>query len=300
MIHEIGPHGLDNAFRPLAAGQDDFAFFFRGGNCLLPAECGGGLVPRLKDYPPSAFVGAPFPEAEYLFSIRDGGGGGRESDRFFLLNPENPALLERALLGAGWKWFPPEVFRKHPARHLGFAGVTARHISAWRESAKFCGRCGARTVHSRTERAAVCPECSLVAYPSIMPAVIAAVYDGDSLLMAKSVRASYWRYVLIAGYVEIGETLEEAVRREVSEETGLKVKNIRYFGNQPWGFTCTQMVAFSAELDGSPEITLQESELREAAWIPREDIPLPPDFASIGGEMMRRFKERGAEGLLPR
>ena len=115
--------------------------------------------------------------------------------------------------------------------------------------------------------------------------------------MAKSARASYRHFALIAGYVEPGETLEECVRREVAEEVGLAIKNIRYIGNQPWGFSCTQMIAFAAELEGSADIALQTDELEAATWFARKDIPLPPDAASIGGQMIRRFKERGPEGL---
>ena len=298
MIHEIEPLKLDNAFCEITAGLNDHALFFRKGKCFLPHGFEAGLIPKVEDFPVGVFEEAGFPETEYLFSISGEIDGEQKLERFFLLLPKKPAKTEKALLDAGWEACLPEVFRKFPESYLGFAGITARHISVWRENSAFCGRCGAKTVRSNIERAAVCPECSLISYPSIMPAVITAVHDGERLLMAKSARGSYRHFALIAGYVETGETFEQAVRREVAEETGLKIKNIRYFGNQPWGFSCTQMIAFSAELDGSGEITLQAEELEVAAWFSREDIPLPPDTASIGGQMIRRFKELGAAGLM--
>ncbi len=300
MFHEIEPLKLDSAFRLISAEAEDFTLFFHEGSCLLPPGFEAGTITRLRDFPLSALEGETSLATEYLFSIdkeSEGKEGGKGEKRFFLLLPENAAKAKKALLAAGWKAHPPGVFRKFPDSCLGFACVTARHISVWRENTKFCGRCGARTAHSSIERAAVCPACAFVAYPSIMPAVIVAVHDGERLLMVKPVRASYWLFTLIAGYTEIGETLEQTARREVAEETGLKIKNIRYFGNQPWGFSCTHMVAFSAELDGSPEFTLQKDEIKEALWVHRKDIPLPPDFASLGGEMIRRFKEGGAAGL---
>lgn len=293
MIHEIGPRKLDGTFYQTRALLSDYVFFFYDDKCLLPQGREAPLVPSLEDFPIGVFEDTGFPETEYLFAIE--GEGKRE--RFFLLLPKDPAAAKDALLAAGWKAEPLKAFRSFPEGYLAFAAVTARHIFVWRENTRFCGRCGARMERSEVERAAVCPSCSLTVYPSIAPAVIVAVHDGERLLMAKNARASYRHYVLIAGYVETGETLEECVRREVAEETGLKIKNIRYFGNQPWGFSCTQMVAFAAELDGNDEIALRDGELEDAVWFSRADIPLPPDEASIGAQMIHRFKESGAAGL---
>ena len=206
-----------------------------------------------------------------------------------LENAERTA--EKLKAASGWREHPPAFFKTFEPGYLAFAGITARHISIWRENRIFCGRCGSENIPSETERAAVCPSCGLTVYPEIMPAVIVAVYDGDRLLMVRSEKASYKHFALVAGYTEIGETFEQTVRREVMEETGLRIKNIRYFGNQPWGFSNSQMVGFFAELDGSPEITLQESELTEARWFDRRDIPLPPYKTSIGNRMISLFRE---------
>lgn len=290
MIHEIGAHRLDNAFRNRQAERGDFAFCFdRDGACFFPPG-NGTFPPRMQDYPEQVFPDGGLPPAEYLFAI--------DGSAFFLLPEAKESGAEFFLQKAGWQKKPPSVFRTLQPGHMGFAGITAKHIALWRFRHRFCGRCGARTQPSKTERAEVCPACLLTVYPEIMPAVITAVTDGDRLLMARSKSGTYPHFALIAGFTEIGETLEQTVVREVREETGLRVKNIRYAGSQPWGFSGTQMTAFFAELDGSPEIRLQESELAEARWFARADIPLPPDEASIGGMMIRLFKEQGKPDFL--
>ena len=297
MIHEIFPRRLDGAFRDIGAAPTDYALFFSGGRLLHPAGRDLADLTRLADFPPWLLEREGGAALEYLFSIYNEESRAEEAERFFLFLPEGRERAKAALLAAGWEEYPPEAYKKLSESHLAFAAITARHFAVWREGARYCGRCGAKMERSSAERAAVCPECSLTVYPSIAPAVIVAVHDGERLLMAKSARASYRHFALIAGYVEPGETLEECVRREVAEETGLAIRNIRYVGSQPWGFSCTQMIAFAAELDGGDKIALDADELEAAAWFARGDIPLPPDAASIGGQMIRRFKELGPAGL---
>jgi NAD+ diphosphatase len=143
---------------------------------------------------------------------------------------------------------------------------------------------------SRKERAMVCPSCGQTEYPKISPAIIVAIKNKDKLLMSRYARGAYRRYALIAGFVEIGETFEDCVRREVMEEVGLKVKNIRYYRSQPWAFSDTEMIGFTADLDGDDTIRLEEDELAEAGWFTREEIPDYSPYISVGHAMMRAFK----------
>ena len=140
-----------------------------------------------------------------------------------------------------------------------------------------------------------CPSCGLMEYPKICPAAIIAVIHGNRLLLSKYAGRSYTRYALLAGFTEIGETIEETVKREVMEEVGLRVKNLTYYKSQPWSFTDTMLFGFFCELDGDGEdVTLDTDELALAEWFEREDIPVKFEDCSLTNEMMLAFKERRA------
>lgn len=142
------------------------------------------------------------------------------------------------------------------------------------------------------ERMLKCEHCGQMEYPKIFPAVIVGVTDGNRLLMSKYAGREYKKYALIAGYAEIGETIEETVKREVMEEVGLKVKNIRFYKSQPWSFTDTLLLGFFADLDGEDKITLDKEELALAEWFEREDIPITERNISLTNEMILYFKEK--------
>lgn len=205
--------------------------------------------------------------------------------RIFIGQEEPPAELP-----LGWSVQPVRVFRLLTHTEDGFLLNAAYHLSVWYATHRYCGVCGGEMHPAPVERALTCSHCGFTLYPSIAPAVIVAITNGDRLLLALNANRTFPHYSLIAGYVEIGETAEQTVQREVMEEVGLKVKNIRYIANQPWGFSQTMMLAFQAELDGSPEITLQESELSEAAWFARSEIPINDSSASIAFDLMERFR----------
>jgi NAD+ diphosphatase len=136
-----------------------------------------------------------------------------------------------------------------------------------------------------------CPNCGNLIFPRISPAVIIGVTNGEKLLMSKYAGRAYTRYALIAGFTEIGETLEETVKREVMEEVGLHVKNIRYYKSQPWGRDGGVLMGFFCDLDGSDEIHLDEKELALAEWHERSALPAEDDGISLTREMMRVFEE---------
>ena len=132
--------------------------------------------------------------------------------------------------------------------------------------------------------------CDSVIYPRINPAVIVGVLKGDCLLITRY-RRGFAHNALIAGFTEIGETLEETVAREVMEETGVKVKNIRYYKSQPWGMAQDILVGYFCDADGDGTIRMDEDELKYAEWVKREDIVLQPTNLSLTNEMMNEVKE---------
>jgi len=184
-----------------------------------------------------------------------------------------------------------QVFREFSPQYQAFATISASQVYRWMKSRKYCGYCGTLTEKSNTERALICPKCKNIEYPKISPAIIVAIRDGNRLLLTKNAKGTYKFYALVAGFVEVGESLEDAVRREVMEEVGLKVKNIQSYKSQPWSFSDSLMLAFIADLDGDDKITIQEEELSEARWFEREDVPVLPYHISVGHELIQKFRD---------
>lgn len=144
---------------------------------------------------------------------------------------------------------------------------------------------------STMERAVVCNACGQIEYPKISPCIVVAVTDGDRIVLTKYKNRALSNYALIAGFCEIGESLEDTVRREVMEEVGLKVKDIRYVSNQPWSFTDTLLVGFTAALDGDDTIVREEEELAEAVWKTRDEMPdYHENQISLTFTMMEMFR----------
>ena len=177
------------------------------------------------------------------------------------------------------------------SKDICFAAMTAWHLFTWYRDNRFCGRCSSYTIHDEKERMMRCPNCGNMIFPKIAPACIIAVTNGDKLLLSQYAGRNYKRYALIAGFIEIGETAEEAVAREVMEEVGLKVKNIRYYKSQPWGVVSDLLLGYYCDLDGEDTIHLDEDELSMAAWYPRSNIPAKDDGISLTREMCRIFEE---------
>lgn len=177
-----------------------------------------------------------------------------------------------------------------------FTIFTAKHLNDWYSSNIFCGKCGNKLIHKKDERALACPACKSVIYPRINPAVIAAVTNNDKLLLTKYSDRDLPYYALVAGFTEIGETLEQTVKREVMEETGLKVKNIRYYKSQPWAPADDILMGFFCDVDGSDEIHIDLNELKTGIWVRRENIIGQPDDYSLSNEMMKIYRD-GLEPL---
>ena len=134
-----------------------------------------------------------------------------------------------------------------------------------------------------------CPRCGNLVYPKIAPAVIVALTDGDRLLMTRYQGREYKGYALIAGFCEVGETAEDTVRREVREEVGLEVEEIRYYASQPWGTDSNLLLGYFARLKGDGTIHMDRQELSQAAWYRREEIPVKPEDFSLTNDMIQAF-----------
>jgi len=153
---------------------------------------------------------------------------------------------------------------------------------------QFCGRCGSPTKFKKDEYAKICPDCNLVRHPGVFPAIIVAVIKDRHILLARSQRFPKGRYSVLAGFVEPGETLEECVRREIREEVGVKVKNIHYFGSQPWPFPNSLMIGFTAEHAGG-EIVIDNNEILDANWFRPSALPDVPGKPTIARQLIDWF-----------
>ena len=277
MIHEIFPHKFNNEFKIRDPKPSDFLIRYNGAKVLLKKTCDGYAIPCVGElFELQNKTLADF-EGHYLFSIDD--------TAFFL---DDKATVETGA-PEGYEYMGSRTFRSmNPVERMG--GATAVHIAHWESLNKFCGRCGNITIRGEQERSIICPKCSNVVYPRISPVVIVAVRNGDKLLMAHNIDNPNPRLFLISGFVEIGESLEQAVHREVMEEAGLRVKNVRYFGSQPWPFSDSLIAGFTAELDGDDTIHMQKEELSEAMWVKREDIPEYETDVSISCCLIENFR----------
>jgi NAD+ diphosphatase len=181
----------------------------------------------------------------------------------------------------------------------GFFGVAARALEVleWDRTHRYCGTCGTATTLKDGERARECPACGHLSYPRISPAVIMAVVRDDRILLARAQRFPPGLYSVLAGFVEPGESLEGCVVREVREETGIEVKNLSYFGSQPWPFPHSLMIAFTAEYAGG-EIRIEESEIADAGWYAADALPVIPDPITVARRLIDWFTSAaGARGV---
>lgn len=162
-------------------------------------------------------------------------------------------------------------------------------ILQWAKNHRFCGRCGGRTDTKPNERAKICAQCGLTHYPRLSPAVIMRICKGQQILLSRSPHFKTGMYSIQAGFVEPGETLEDAVKREIFEETRLEIKNIRYFGSQSWPFPHSLMIGFTADY-WKGELTIHKPELEDARWFHRtEKLPHLPPRLSIARQMIEDF-----------
>lgn len=269
MIQDIAPKIFCNQYLSPAAGGQGYVVFTKGQQVLVRREDRDITLPRTEELAPGPL--------QYLFSI---------DDTPFYLAPPDPAAEP-----AGYRWETFGSMARFKPKWCYFACAVALHLGRWYDVNRFCGRCGGEFQRKTEERALYCPRCGNTVYPTISPAVIVGVTHGDKLLMTKYAdRQDRSRYALIAGFTEIGETVEETVHREVMEEVGVKVRNLRYYKSQPWPFSSSLLLGFFCDLDGEDHVTPDGVELDEAQWISRADMRIQDEDMSLTNEMMLYFQ----------
>lgn len=273
MIQDIS-NVYNNSYKPRNPQKDDYCMFVQKRSVLVAK---GNTQLRYLTY---GEIDQFFHEEDlrYLFTIDD--------RAFFLGNIEQ--LPEYFL--ETFEFANHNIFRTMKPKELAFAGVTSCQLANWYHDTRFCGACGKPLVHDSKERMMRCPSCGTMFFPKISPAVIVAVKNNGKLLMTKYAGRDYKKYALIAGFAEIGETIEETVQREVMEEVGIKVKNVRYYKSQPWSFSDTLLMGFICDVEGSDEITLDEEELAVGEWFSPDEIDMEFDDISLTNEMIIEFK----------
>lgn len=284
MLHDIAPAVFSNVFSMQTPKDTDLVFIFKQGKPLLYVQEGKKVIPTY------AHIKAHLPQvaqrAIHLCSVD-------EISAFLIIDSaeiEDTAhcLLEQLPL---FSLEHVNVFRTFTPQWQGHMAVTAHHLYMWYRYNRFCGGCGGKMEPSTKERSLVCPDCGFTCYPKICPVIIVAVKDGNRLLLTKYANRPFTGYALIAGFCEIGETVEQTVHREVMEEVGLKIKNLTFYKSQPWGFSESLLFGFFADLDGDSSITLDQEELSIGQWVEREDIPHDPERSlSLTYTMMEAFK----------
>ena len=286
MIQDISPSHLNNHYDPAKSADDNSIILFFSGEKKLLGRLDNGTqeisFPRYKDV-----RNIEKEKLTYIFTI--------DSEDFFLMitDSESKDILADSVQST-YDFRDFREFRNayyYPKTYV-YAAFTAYQLAEWYIVTKFCGKCGAKNEHSKTERAMICPKCGNIIYPRINPAVIIGVIDKETgKLLLTRYKVGFGHNALVAGFTEIGETLEETVSREVMEEVGLNVTNIRYYKSQPWGIASDILVGFFCEVTGSREITMDNNELKYASWLSPEEIELQPLEYSLTNEMMKVFKE---------
>lgn len=274
MLHDhVHPH-FNNAYISAVPRDDSPVLLFHGEAVAM--EEGLQRFPRIDTLPDK------HQPLQYLFSL--------EGSAYFLSSGQD--------LPPGCCWVPLREVRFNASKGNAFVAGIGHQLSMWYLRHQFCGACGQATQHAAAERMLFCPSCGQVYYPTLNPAVIVGIINGNKLLVTRIKGRPSHHQALVAGYAEAGETLEETVRREVWEETGLKVTDITYYKSQPWGFSSSLLVGYYARLEGSDIINPQDEELESAFWVDRDALTLPFDGISLTNEMITRFALKGSEGLL--
>jgi NAD+ diphosphatase len=201
------------------------------------------------------------------------------------------AQLDSETIPEGFSWKKVRPLYGDMEEECFWFACRAFHIINWMKTSKFCGCCGTQMNIAQEELAMKCSNCGHIVYPRISPAIIVAVIRDNQILLARSNRFPPNRYSVIAGFVEPGESLEDCVQRELKEEVGIEVHSINYFGNQPWPFPDSLMIAFTAE-SSTEEIIIDNQEIVDAGWFSAHNLPDIPEKLSVARQLIDWFVEK--------
>ena len=277
MIQEIAPHKYNNQYK--CASPENYSLLIACKGSRVMCICNEHEV-KLPDISTAESLwGIDRTKLQYLFEIDD--------DMYFAYDDELSELSD-------YRYEHILTIRGRQPMYTAFAASVGYHLIDWYKHSRFCGCCGHKLMHSETQRAMLCTECGNVVFPRINPIIIVAVRDGDKLLVAKYNKSHFNprnnNYILLAGYVEIGESYEDTLRREVREETGLEVRNIRYAASQPWPFSATSIAGFYAEADSTLPLKRESEELAVLEWVSRDKLPARPNTTSITDCLIEWFR----------
>lgn len=273
MLHEIFPKKLHIEYVERNAEREDYVLNLMRDRVLVHDDADNLSLPTVGE------LEIDKEKLRFLFRIDDACFYMNEEEKM----PEEFGRYTYAVINS---------LRRHKPQEMSFAVQLSFRLATWYKNSAYCGRCGAKTRHSENERALVCPECKNRIYPMICPSVIVLIKDGERALLTRyqATHNFYRNYALVAGYVETGETPEEAVAREVMEEVGIKVKNITYYNSQPWPLSGALLLGYVCDLDGDDTITRDEGELEEALWINRDELPDRSKDVSLTSDMIEAFR----------
>ena len=261
---------------PLNESDDDLWFVYHQNQLLVKETATGFLVPRIIDL--AAFKPVLI-RKQFIGLLDDTPCYAAE------ISTDSHVSGNFALKGLR------ELFFGQLEEELVWIAGQANQLVDWSRNHQFCGKCGRQTEDGQDERAKVCPRCRLINYPRVSPAVIVAVIKNNQILLASNMRFKSKYYSVLAGFVEPGENLEECVAREIKEEVGISIKNIRYFASQPWPFPNSLMIAFLADYAGG-KIKADNTEIRDAGWFSADNLPSIPPRITIARQLIDWFLQK--------
>ncbi|MEN6620053.1 MAG: NAD(+) diphosphatase [Smithella sp.] len=267
-----------NYIKEISIEEDAYWFIFQGENILTQTE-GNITLPTL----PLLIRGRNIPHLDIEKVLHIGELNG--TNCYATFDHTESELIPDT------EWVPLRMSYGKFNKDMFLIYGRARHLLLWAQNNRFCGQCGHPLELKSDERCLQCPSCGFCSYPRISPAVIVSIEKEGKILLARATRFPGKMYSVLAGFVEPGESLEECIKREIKEEIGIEVKNIKYFSSQPWPFPDSLMIAFTSEYAGG-ELSIDKNELVDAGWYSPEEFPIIPGKLSIARALIDYYVQR--------